>query len=97
MVKELQLRVSIREEKKEGILEIKAASFLGIDRKKINAVKILLSKVLQSILRNSIKSTENGHIKIESFVAHEQNMFIIRTYNHFFYLQVSYYSYWYSF
>ena len=45
MVKELQLRVSIREEKKEGILEIKAASFLGIDKKEINAVKILRKSI----------------------------------------------------
>jgi len=45
MIKELQLRVSIREEKKEGILDIKAASFLGIDKKEINAVKILRKSI----------------------------------------------------
>jgi signal transduction histidine kinase len=55
---------------------------LGLDHDVvINADKFLLSKVLQSILRNAIKSTENGHIKVESFVAHEQNMFIIRIFD----------------
>lgn len=45
MVKEIQLRVSIKEEKKEGILKIKAASFLGIDRRDITAVKILRKSI----------------------------------------------------
>ena len=45
MVKELQLRVSIKEEKKEGILIIKAAIALGIDRKDITSVKILRKSI----------------------------------------------------
>lgn len=62
--------------------ESKVPILMGLDHDiVINADKILLSKVLQSILRNSIKSTENGHIKIESFVAHEQNLFIIRIFD----------------
>lgn len=62
--------------------EDKVPILLGLDHDVvIKANKFLLSKVLQSILRNSIKSTENGHIKVESFVAHEQNMFIIRIFD----------------
>jgi len=45
MVKELQLRVSIKEEKKEGILVLKAAIALGIDRKDITSVKILRKSI----------------------------------------------------
>ncbi len=62
--------------------EVNVPILLGLDHDVvINADKFLLSKVLQSILRNAIKSTENGHIKVESFVAHEQNMFIIRIFD----------------
>jgi len=45
MVKELQLRVSIKEERIENILKIKAAGFLSIDRKDINTVKILRKSI----------------------------------------------------
>lgn len=45
MVKELQLRVSIKEERIENILKIKAAGFLKIDRKDINTVKILRKSI----------------------------------------------------
>ncbi len=45
MVKELQLRVSIREEGKADILTIKAAATLGIDRKEITSVKILRKSI----------------------------------------------------
>ena len=62
--------------------ELKVSILLGLDHDVlIKADKFLLSKVLQSILRNAIKSTEHGHIKVESFVAHEQNMFIIRIFD----------------
>jgi len=62
--------------------KVKVPILLGLDHDiVIKADKFLLSKVLQSILRNAIKSTENGHIKVESFVAHEQNMFIIRIFD----------------
>ncbi len=62
--------------------EVKVPILLGLDQDiVIKSDKFLLSKVLQSILRNAIKSTENGHIKVESFVAHEQNMFIIRIFD----------------
>ena len=55
---------------------------LGLDHDVvIHADKILLSKVIQAILKNAIKNTENGHIKVESFVAHEQNVFILRIYD----------------
>lgn len=40
--------------------------------------KVRLTQVIQTILNNAIKYTETGHIKIESFVAHEQNFVIIR-------------------
>lgn len=45
MVKELQLRVSIKEEKRVDILKIKAASFLSIDRKDIFGIKILRKSI----------------------------------------------------
>lgn len=37
-----------------------------------------LTQVIQTILNNSIKYTESGYIKVESFVAHQQNQVIIR-------------------
>ncbi len=40
--------------------------------------KVRLTQVIQTILNNSIKYTESGYIKVESFVAHEQNQVIIR-------------------
>jgi len=40
--------------------------------------KVRLTQVIQTILNNSVKYTETGHIKIESFVAHDQNLVIIR-------------------
>lgn len=40
--------------------------------------KVRLSQVIQTILNNSIQYTESGFIKVESFVAHEQNLVIIR-------------------
>jgi len=62
--------------------DVKVPILMGLDHDiVIKADKFLLSKVLQSILRNAIKSTEIGHIKVESFVAHEQNMFIIRIFD----------------
>jgi len=55
-------------------------SFLvGLDHDiEIPVDKVRLTQVIQTILNNSIKYTETGHIKIESFVAHEQNFVIIR-------------------
>ena len=40
--------------------------------------KMRLTQVVQTILNNAIKYTESGHIKVESFVAHAQNLVIIR-------------------
>jgi len=40
--------------------------------------RIRLGQVIQTILNNSIKHTKTGYIKVESFVAHQQNLFIIR-------------------
>ena len=55
---------------------------LGLDHDiLIHADKILLSQVIQTILKNAIQNTESGHIKVESFVAHEQNVFILRIYD----------------
>ena len=55
---------------------------LGLDHDiLIHADKILLSKVIHAILKNAIQNTESGHIKVESFVAHEQNVFILRIYD----------------
>ncbi len=55
-------------------------SFLvGLDHDiEIPVDKVRLTQVIETILNNSIKYTETGHIKIESFVAHEQNFVIIR-------------------
>jgi len=40
--------------------------------------KARLTQVIQTILNNSVRYTETGHIKVESFVAHDQNLVIIR-------------------
>jgi len=52
---------------------------VGLDHDiEIPVDKVRLTQVIQTILNNAIKYTETGHIKIESFVAHEQNLVIIR-------------------
>ena len=45
MIKEIQLRVNLIEEKQEHILQRKAAQFLQIDRKEISAVKVLRKSI----------------------------------------------------
>jgi signal transduction histidine kinase len=60
-------------------LESKVPIRVGLDHDiEILVDRIRLSQVIQTILNNSIKYTKSGHIKIESFVAHEQNLVIIR-------------------
>lgn len=57
----------------------KVPIIVGLDNDiKIPADKIRLTQVIQTILYNAIKYTQAGHIKVESFVAHEQNLVIIR-------------------
>ena len=52
---------------------------VGLDNDiKISIDKMRLTQVIQTILNNSIKYTETGYIKVESFVAHGQNLVIIR-------------------
>ena len=52
---------------------------VGLDHAiEIPADKVRLSQVIQTILSNSLKYTESGYIKVESFVANEQNLVIIR-------------------
>jgi len=52
---------------------------VGLDHDiKIPVDKVRLTQVIQTILNNSLKYTESGYIKVESFVAHEQNLVIIR-------------------
>jgi K+-sensing histidine kinase KdpD len=69
----------INNEQKDGS---QVPILLGLDHDiLIHADKILLSKVIHAILKNAIQNTESGHIKVESFVAHEQNVFIIRIYD----------------
>lgn len=45
MIKEIQLKISLKEAKREGIFEQKAAHFLNIDPKEITAVKILRKSI----------------------------------------------------
>ena len=45
MVKEIQLRITIQEEKIDGILKKKAARLLGVGEKDINAIKVLRKSV----------------------------------------------------
>ncbi len=69
----------INNEQKVGSL---VPILLGLDHDiLIHADKILLSKVIHAILKNAIQNTESGHIKVESFVAHEQNVFMLRIYD----------------
>jgi signal transduction histidine kinase len=63
-------------------IESKLPILLGLDHDVvILADKISMTKVIQTILTNSIKATKNGHIKVESFVAYDQNVFILRIYD----------------
>ena len=45
MIKEIQLRVNLVEERQENILQRKAAQFLDIDKKEITAVKVLRKSI----------------------------------------------------
>ena len=45
MVKEIQLRVNLIEERKENILLYKACKKLGLDKKEISAVKVLRKSI----------------------------------------------------
>ncbi|MFA5299789.1 MAG: FAD-binding protein [Lutibacter sp.] len=45
MIKNIELRIPLQEEKIEGILEKKSAHLLGIDQKDINAVKVLRKSI----------------------------------------------------
>lgn len=83
------LKLSLRNEKINDIItnavsvpnstEPEVAIIVGLDHDiEIPVDKVRLSQVLQTILNNSIEFTEVGHIKVESFVAHEQNIVIIR-------------------
>jgi len=52
---------------------------VGLDHDiQIPVDKVRLTQVIQTILNNSLKYTESGYIKVESFVAHQQNLVIIR-------------------
>lgn len=52
---------------------------VGLDHDiEIPVDRVRLGQVIQTILNNSIKYTKTGHIKVESFVVHQQNLFIIR-------------------
>jgi len=57
----------------------KVPFLVGLDHDiEIPVDKVRLTQVIETILNNALKYTETGHIKIESFVAHEQNFVIIR-------------------
>jgi len=59
--------------------EVKIPINVGLDNDiEISIDKMRLTQVIQTILNNSVKYTETGHIKVESFVAHKQNLLIIR-------------------
>ena len=59
--------------------KVKVPIKIGLDHDiEIPVDKMRLTQVIQTILNNSGKYTETGHIKVESFVAHEQNLVIIR-------------------
>ena len=59
--------------------EMKIPINVGLDNDiKISIDKMRLTQVIQTILNNSVKYTETGYIKVESFVAHGQNLVIIR-------------------
>ena len=45
MIKELQLRIAINEDKKEDILLIKASRILDLDKKSISGIKILRKSI----------------------------------------------------
>ena len=52
---------------------------VGLDNDiEIPVDKVRITQVIQTILNNSLKYTESGYIKVESFVAHQQNQVIIR-------------------
>jgi signal transduction histidine kinase len=52
---------------------------VGLDNEiEIPVDKMRLTQVIQTILNNAAKYTETGRIKIESFVAHQENLVIIR-------------------
>ncbi len=63
----------------EDVKNSKIPLRVGLDNDiEIPVDKVRITQVIQTILNNSLKYTESGHIKVESFVAHQQNQVIIR-------------------
>jgi len=63
----------------EDVKNSKIPLRVGLDNDiEIPVDKVRITQVIQTILNNSLKYTESGYIKVESFVAHEQNQVIIR-------------------
>jgi signal transduction histidine kinase len=55
---------------------------VGLDHNiEIKVDKFRLEQVIKTILINAVMQTDVGHIKVESFVAHDQNLFIIRIFD----------------
>jgi len=63
----------------EDVKKSKIPLRVGLDNDiEIPVDKVRITQVIQTILNNSLKYTESGYIKVESFVAHQQNQVIIR-------------------
>ncbi len=63
----------------EDVKKSKIPLRVGLDNDiEIPIDRVRISQVIQTILNNSLKYTESGYIKVESFVAHQQNQVIIR-------------------
>ena len=63
----------------EDVKNSKIPLRVGLDNDiEIPVDKVRISQVIQTILNNSLRYTESGYIKVESFVAHQQNQVIIR-------------------
>jgi signal transduction histidine kinase len=63
----------------EDVKNSKIPLRVGLDNDiEIPVDKVRITQVIQTILNNSLKYTESGYIKVESFVAHQQNQVIIR-------------------
>jgi uncharacterized FAD-dependent dehydrogenase len=62
MVKEIQLRIKLKEEKIEGFLKLKASRVLKIDRRDISTIKVLRKSI------DARKSTIYFNYKIAVYI-----------------------------
>ena len=77
MIKEIQLRTNLIEEKKEGALLHKAAKKLGVDSKEISGIK-LLRKSIDARKKKFSLITKLQYILMKTFLKNQHTLLSIK-------------------